>query len=120
MSKIKAAGLQVDSETGVLGVTNGETSDGEVLRLAVSGLEDGIPGYTAGTGTATVEVPEGARVVAVAVAAQGVADAFVTLDGGAQIKVPEGRDWSWAPRGSWQETTIEITDSESYFVEWVT
>jgi hypothetical protein len=82
---------------------------------------EGVYGYAAGTGTATVDVPTDARLRRVSVVAGTAALSTVTIGGGGAITIPAGYafDDEIVGEATNKDVVIAGGSPQAYYVAWV-
>lgn len=104
-----------DGRVRVLTDVPGQTEKGLVVRTV--NRQEGAWNYAAGIqGTPTL--PEGARIIQIALAA-GLTPASMTINGGDSITVPANQALTIEPKGNLVAPTLIFTSTASYFVEFV-
>lgn len=98
----------VDRATRQLGIISGTVTTSTTATT---------PGYSAGTGGGTVNVPALKTLRAVSAYANG-ADGTFTVAGGAAVTVRSGQSLSWNPRGAYVAPAVILGASLDYLVEW--
>jgi hypothetical protein len=94
-------------------------TDISVLRASGTPPQNRTYAYAAGTGSAVVAVPAGAYLLTVALAGSlpTCAAQIAALD---TVLVPVGGTWTHNVDGGIRgAVNVTITDSDSYFVDWV-